>query len=101
MKNAEFNLAAFLNCCLLEKNNLFTETLLKKAFMTFESKNNTFCLFLRTRGKTRLILRSQVFEIQIVLDQKDLLGVSKCVCYNSLTRKLFEIRFYNLTRFKQ
>ena len=36
-------------------------------------------LFLRTRGKTRLILRSQVFEIQIVLDQKDLLGVSKCV----------------------
>ena len=44
MKNAEFNLAAFLNCCLVEKNNLFTETLLKKAFMTFESKNNTFSL---------------------------------------------------------
>ena len=36
-------------------------------------------VFLRTRGKTRLILRSQVFEFQIVLDQKDLIGVSKCV----------------------
>ena len=28
MKNAEFIMAAFLNCCLVEKNNLFTETLI-------------------------------------------------------------------------
>ena len=34
-------------------------------------------LFLRTRGKSRLILRSQVFEILNVLDQKDLIGVFK------------------------
>ena len=30
MKNAESIMAAFLNCCLVEKNNLFTETFLLK-----------------------------------------------------------------------
>ena len=34
-------------------------------------------MFLRTRGKSRLILRSQVIEILNVLDQKDLIGVFK------------------------
>ena len=32
MKNAESIMAAFLNCCLVEKNNLFTETLLNKEY---------------------------------------------------------------------
>ena len=47
-------------------------------------------MFLRTRGKTRLILRSQVFEFQIVLDQMRM--IQNNLGYNSLTRKLFEIR---------
>ena len=32
MKNAESIMAAFFNCCLVEKNKLFTETLLKNYF---------------------------------------------------------------------
>ena len=48
-------------------------------------------MFLRTRGKTRLILRSQVFEFQIVLDQ-NAYDTKQFRLYNSLTRKLFEIR---------
>ena len=33
MKNAETIMAAFFNCCLVEKNNLFTET---KLFLVFK-----------------------------------------------------------------
>ena len=65
-------------------------------------------LFLRTRGMTRLNLRSQVFEIQIVLDQKDLIAFQNAYdtkqfrLYNFLTRKLFEIRLtIQLRRFNQ
>ena len=57
----------------LTKPNCFVLSINK----TQLTKPNCFVLFLRTRGKTRLILRSQVFEILNVLDQKDLIGVFK------------------------
>ena len=55
----------------LTKPNCFVLSINK----TQLTKPNCFVLFLRTRGKSRLILRSQVFEILNVLDQKDLIGV--------------------------
>ena len=38
MKNAEFIMAAFLNCCLVEKNNLFTETSKHKIYWERQMK---------------------------------------------------------------
>ena len=38
MKNAESIMADFFNCCLVEKNNLFTETLIYFYFTFFVNK---------------------------------------------------------------
>ena len=40
MKNAESIMAAFLNCCLVEKNNLFTETLICTLLSTLSACYN-------------------------------------------------------------
>ena len=40
MKNAESIMAAFLNCCLVEKNNLFTKTLFQRNFENLKSESN-------------------------------------------------------------
>ena len=77
MKNAESIMAAFLDCCLVEKNNLFSKTL---ACIMFLSESLVFFIKLVIRKKKRIFIFIIVYQQYFYYQEPDFAIAKSGIC---------------------